>query len=161
MIYPCLSICILCRICLNNLLYLLSASDSFLCFLGKEGFLHYHKLYPGLGVGKTICFIWAVFHKMIEVFGLVPLFPSPHSRVITVLKLYFHIPLVRDSPSAAISNHRSFVRKTTAASGQSNERISVVHGTTDINKAMLPFKLWGRVVEWWMTSWWCVQVCNR
>lgn len=150
MMDPCLSTCILCRILLNTVF---SSLDIWLCLvcLWKEGFLHYLKLYPGLGVDKTACFIWAVFHKMVEVLVLFLSFPPP---VLGSL-------LCRDSYCAAISNHNSFVRKTTAASGQSSERISVVYGTTDTNKAMLPFKLWGRAMEWWMTSCWCVLCCNR
>ena len=96
----------------------------------KKGFLHYLKLYPGLESPKQSLVIWAVFCKIIEVFGFVLPFPSPHFRIIIVLKLYFHIQLVRDSYCAAISNHTSFVRRTIAASGQSSERISMVNGTT-------------------------------
>ena len=70
-----------------------------------------------------------MFRKIIEGFGFVLPVPSPHFRTIIVLKLYFHIQLVRDSYCAAISNHIPFVRKTIAASGQSSERISIVCGT--------------------------------
>lgn len=79
------------------------------------------------------------------------LFPPPHFRIIIVLKLYFHIQLVRDSYCAAISNHISFVRKTITASGQSSERISVVYGTALTLTRQCCFLSWG--VEPWNDEW--------
>ena len=127
-------------------------------FLWKEGFLHYLQLYPGLGVSKTICCIWAIFCKIIQVFGFLLPFPSPHFRIIIVLKLYFHIQLLRDSYCAAISSHISFVRKTIAASGQSSERISIVYGTALTLTRQCCFLSCG--VEPWNDEWQAGGMCR-